>query len=854
MFRGCLFYATWLALILSPAFSSPAQTPEFRAMWADTFPAGLRNSTEVSQMVADARAGKFNAVIVEVRKRGDAYYNSLYEPKATDVSPQTFDPLADLIAKAHNTATGPRIEVHAWIVTYNIWNNETNLPAQTTHPYRLHPEWLTEDVNGATWESSGDNYAFDPSHPGVQQHTFNVAMDLISRYDLDGFNFDYIRYAGRNWGYHPVAVARFNARYGRSGMPAANDSAWMQFRRDQVTALVRKVYLSAIALKPQVKISADTITFAPGITSDSQWFSSSAAYTDKLQDWRGWMQEGIIDLNIPMAYFRHDDVGATYNRATDWTNWSNFAKNRRFNRHLAMGAGAYLNSTSNTIHQMRTTRVPASSGNAANGVALYSYAVPSTNSNRAQFLVALTNAPNAHDSNEVAVFEVPVPTPVMPWKTSPTLGHLKGFITNSVTGSALDGAIVTLSGPVSRVQTNDATGFYGFVDLPPGTYTLSATYSNLVGPAATPTMTVGTVTTRNIGLAPAVIGPISNIAVWPGRTAALVSWSGAIPTSSVVEYGLTTNLESVAIGDSGTATIQAALLGGLLPDTNYYFRIRSTLSGSNFVTTIDSFRTAGELIIDNPQASFTGSWTIGTSSPDKFGPDYHYAPTVAGSANATATYRPNIATPGNYEVYVWYPQGGNRSSNTPVTISSDSGSVSVTVNQSTGGGAWQLLNASKHFARGTGGFIQIANNSSDAGKVVMADAVRLVYLPTQEPPLAGTIPEWWSQFYFATNANPTLDPDGDGLSTWQEYFSGTVPTNPGSRLIFGLENPTNDFLRISFTPWRAGRDYQLEERSQVDAGSWVQAGNVSLSVTNGRGIFSVTNLDGRNRFYRLRVR
>jgi len=137
--------------------AASASAGEFRALWADAFHAGFRSSGEVSQLVADARAGHFNAVIVEVRKRGDAYYNSLFEPKATDVSPQSFDPLADLIAKAHNTNNGPRIEVHCWIVTYPIWQSPTTAPSQPDHPFNLHPDWLSKTETGTNYVS-GVNY------------------------------------------------------------------------------------------------------------------------------------------------------------------------------------------------------------------------------------------------------------------------------------------------------------------------------------------------------------------------------------------------------------------------------------------------------------------------------------------------------------------------------------------------------------------------------------------------------------------------------------------------------------------------------------------------------------------------
>jgi len=57
----------------------------------------------------------------------------------------------------------------------------------------------------------------------------------------------------------------------------------------------------------------------------------------------------------------------------------------------------------------------------------YDYQVTNTNITRAAFLDALVN-PSAHDPISPPIFAQPVATPVMPWKTSPTKGHLKGFI------------------------------------------------------------------------------------------------------------------------------------------------------------------------------------------------------------------------------------------------------------------------------------------------------------------------------------------------------------------------------------------------------------------------------------------
>ena len=68
-------------------------------------------------------------------------------------------------------------------------------------------------------------------------------MDILTNYNVDGLNFDYIRYSSTKEGYNPVTITRFNRLFNRTGKPATSDPVWTQFRRDQVTALLREVYL-----------------------------------------------------------------------------------------------------------------------------------------------------------------------------------------------------------------------------------------------------------------------------------------------------------------------------------------------------------------------------------------------------------------------------------------------------------------------------------------------------------------------------------------------------------------------------------------------------------------------------------
>jgi uncharacterized lipoprotein YddW (UPF0748 family) len=764
-----------MAFLVSCPMAARAQTEEFRAFWVDAFHPGFKNSSEVTTLINQVRAANCNGVVVELRKRGDAYYRpntsyADYEPHASDTSPADFDSLADLIAKAHDTSGGKqRVEVHVWIVTWPIWGSSTSFPTNPQHPYNRHPEWFTQDNTGATW--NGSQYCLDPGHPGAFNHTYRIAINLVTNYDVDGINFDYVRYAGNTWGYNPTAVSRFRSCYGGSGNPANTDPNWLQFRRDQITAFVRKVYLNTLAHKPNVKVSADTITWAPGPTGVSAWYSSSAAWKSVLQDWRGWMQEGILDLNIPMAYF---DQGGAYTQ--DWTNWCNFTRDNQYNRHAALGPGIYLNSVSEAITQMRYIRVASPSGNRVRGICGYSYAVPNNESvDFSTFLGYLTSSPNAYDPEMPGVFDQPVPVPAMPWKTSPTYGHLMGTVL--LGGTSVDGAVVNLAGPINRSQTNDSSGFYGFVDLPAGTYRVwtrssTGTVTNNVS------ITVGVVTTSNL-LIPTVdtVPPtLSSIqAINLSDSGATIAWDTDESADSLVEYGPT-----VGYGSAVTNTVMtldhALNLSGLAGATLYHYRVKSADAAGNQAVSEDrTFTTnpsgvVNDLIIDNPAARVVGSWSTGTMASDRYGSDYQYK--SQGSGAAYLQFTPLILTAGNYRVYEWHSAGSNRSTNGPYAVTFFGGNQTIYMDQQVNGGQWNLL-GTYNFAAGTSGYVRVTDAFADGGKVVIADAIKFAYVPPTFPPTIVSQPRDQT-IKVGSNAVFSVTANGTTPLAYQWYFNASA--------------------------------------------------------------------------------
>jgi hypothetical protein len=194
------------------------------------------------------------------------------------------------------------------------------------------------------------------------------------------------------------------------------------------------------------------------------------------------------------------------------------------------------------------------------------------------------------------------------------------------------------------------------------------------------------------------------------------------PAQTLYSYGVPVSLTAVA--NPGFSFVGWS--GDFVSTSNQISVV--TTSNRTFVA---NFISTAELILDNPDATFTGVWTTATSAPDKFGSYYQYASTVIGLPNlAEAVYRPNILTPGKYDVAVWYPTGTNRSTQVPVLVSGSGDSVNVSLDQTTGGGAWRTIATGVDFAAGTSGFVDIKNNSGETTNVVVADAVRFTYNST----------------------------------------------------------------------------------------------------------------------------
>lgn len=374
-----------LALILFAATALRADTTQssldVRALWVTR--ATLSSPDSIARMVDAAHASGFNTLIVQVRGRGDAYYQSDLEPRAAELAGQPgFDPLRLTIEQAH----GKGLAVHAWVAV-NLVSSAATLPAARTHIVYRHPEWLmvprelaaefrrldprSPEYLGrlARWSRGRSDeveglYA-SPVHPEAAAHVAEVIGDLAARYPVDGIHLDYVRFPGADFDYSRAAIDEFKRSIVPDMTPEERRAAaerekvdplaypniyparWDGFRRSRLTALVMRVRTAVRAARPDAVVSA-------AVVPDAQ-----AAFDTRLQDWRTWADQSLIDVLCPMAYSTDSTVFARQvadarQYATEASVWA--------------GIGAYRLKPAETLQFIDTARRLGTSG-----IVLFSY-------------------------------------------------------------------------------------------------------------------------------------------------------------------------------------------------------------------------------------------------------------------------------------------------------------------------------------------------------------------------------------------------------------------------------------------------------------------------------------------------
>ncbi len=228
-------------------------------------------------------AAGINMIFPNMAWGGLAHYDSSVLPRSAK-----FTKYGDQIAQCVEAAHKHELEVHVWKITWNL----EGAPKEFVE--KMQKEGRTQI------SSTGDPITWlCPSNPENVQLELDAIMEIVRNYDVDGIHLDYIRYPGSRACYCDECHRRFMlaTRQHIEEWPASvlprtgqHGEAYIEWRAQQITRLVRLIHKRTRKIKPDIKIS--TAVFG--------------AYPDCVrsigQDWISWAKSGIVDFVCPMNY------------------------------------------------------------------------------------------------------------------------------------------------------------------------------------------------------------------------------------------------------------------------------------------------------------------------------------------------------------------------------------------------------------------------------------------------------------------------------------------------------------------------------------------------------------------------
>ncbi|MEL7067989.1 MAG: family 10 glycosylhydrolase [Cyanobacteria bacterium J06581_3] len=283
---------------------------EVRSIWLDRETiVNARSPEGLAQIFEDFRAAGINTVFVETINAGYPIYPSEVAPEQNPLT-RGWDPLQAAVdlGKVYD------IEVHAWVWLFAVGNRAHNRLIGQPESYpgpvlSARPDWAGLDNQGNLTIPGKPKFFVDPANPEVRQYLFDILDEIATRYDVDGIQFDYVRYPfqdalnNRTFGYGTAARAQFYELTGVDpvNIPSRNGgdqrlarlwSQWTDFRAEQITSFVAE--------------ASQRLRRHRGLTVSAAVFAEDTYYRHHTlqQDWETWADQGLVDWIVLMSYAR----------------------------------------------------------------------------------------------------------------------------------------------------------------------------------------------------------------------------------------------------------------------------------------------------------------------------------------------------------------------------------------------------------------------------------------------------------------------------------------------------------------------------------------------------------------------
>lgn len=292
------FKAMWVATVLNLDYPSKPTTNEQQL------------KSEAIEAIQYAKETGLNAIILQVRPSGDAFYNSKYFPWSKYLTGEQglapdnqFDPLTFWVEEAHKNG----IELHAWINPFRVTRKGAKEPAHdfsalsANHPARLHNDWVVKHTDGGLY--------FNPGVPAVRTYLLESIEEILVQYDVDGIHFDDYFYPGAKFD-DSDAYRKYNPK----------NLSLEDWRRDNVNQLVEDTHNLVKQYSKDVAFGVSPFAVWQNKSSDVQGSDTRAleSYSDHFADTKRWVEKEWVDYIAPQIYWEIGYKIADYSIVLNW--------------------------------------------------------------------------------------------------------------------------------------------------------------------------------------------------------------------------------------------------------------------------------------------------------------------------------------------------------------------------------------------------------------------------------------------------------------------------------------------------------------------------------------------------------
>ncbi|MFB2936599.1 family 10 glycosylhydrolase [Aerosakkonemataceae cyanobacterium BLCC-F154] len=289
-----------IAVIRKPTPQTLERTTEIRGVWLTNIDSDVMfYRDKLSDAIANLKQLNFNTLYPTVWNWGYTLYPSevaepivgsrqrLVTPTDENIDPELGidrDVLQEVITQGHKQG----MAVIPWF-EFGFMAPADSQIAQ------LYPDWILKRQDGSQIWNEGPHQRvwMNPFHPEVQQFIESLILEIVTKYDIDGIQFDDHFGFPSQLGYDEYTVALYQQEHG--GQPPPDDfqdPEWVRWRADKITQYMQRIHRAIKQRKPKIVIS---------VSPNPQEFS----YKYFLTDWQRWEEQGLIE-ELVLQVYRND--------------------------------------------------------------------------------------------------------------------------------------------------------------------------------------------------------------------------------------------------------------------------------------------------------------------------------------------------------------------------------------------------------------------------------------------------------------------------------------------------------------------------------------------------------------------